>query len=73
MSEEQKKCMILEERAEVLREKYEKFLKHECPLTYDGAIGGKITYSFTSTSLDTICKAECACGKKEDITNYDGW
>ena len=69
----QEKWMVLEERAEVLREKYEKFLKHKCPLTYTGAIVGKTTYSFTSTNLGTVCKVECACGQKEDITNYDRW
>lgn len=69
----EEKYRMLEERAEIVVEKYEKFLQHNCPIKYGGAIGGKTTYSFTSTSLGTICKVECACGQKEDITNYDDW
>lgn len=72
-SSEQEKSMVLEQRAEILREKYEQFLNHQCPLVYCGAIGGKITYSFTSTSLGTVCKATCACGHKEDLSDYQQW
>jgi arsenate reductase-like glutaredoxin family protein len=38
-----------------------------------GAIGGRLTYSFTSTSLGEVCKVECACGAKVDLTEYGDW
>ncbi|OGY62855.1 MAG: hypothetical protein A2745_01335 [Candidatus Harrisonbacteria bacterium RIFCSPHIGHO2_01_FULL_44_13] len=38
-----------------------------------GAIGGKITYCFTPTTIGTIIRVECACGKDIDLTDYDGW
>ena len=38
-----------------------------------GAIGGRLTYSFTPTSLGTVVVVECACGKKENLTDFDVW
>ena len=42
------------------------------PMT-TGAIGGRMTYSFTNTSLGQLCKAKCACGQEVDLTNYENW
>lgn len=38
-----------------------------------GAIGGHITYSFTPTGLGTIAAIYCACGGKEDLTDFSAW
>lgn len=38
-----------------------------------GAIGGRITYKFTPTSLGAIIVVECACGKQIDITDTNSW
>lgn len=38
-----------------------------------GAIGGQYTYSFTPTSLGTAVSMRCACGKEENVTEYDSW
>ncbi len=46
---------------------------HDCPITYEGACGGKITYQFTPTSLGTVEKAVCSCGNVCDVTEYDEW
>lgn len=46
---------------------------HNCPISYEGAIGGKITYCFTPTSIGTATKALCACGSKIDVTFYEEW
>ncbi len=46
---------------------------HDCPITYEGASGGKITYQFTPTSIGMVEKAVCACGKECDVTDYDVW
>jgi len=35
------------------------------------AIGGRLTFSFTPTSLGTAVSVECACGKKKNITEYN--
>lgn len=41
---------------------------------YAGAIGGRITYSFTPTSLGVVIKARDFFTKKEiDLTDYDSW
>lgn len=34
-----------------------------------GAIGGRLTYSFTPTSLGTFSGVKCACGAQETLTN----
>jgi len=38
-----------------------------------GAIGGRITYSFTQTSLGVITKVICACGEEIDLADYKSW
>ena len=44
-------------------------LKNSC----GGAIGGKITFSFTGTSLGEIQIVECVCGEKLDLSHYKDW
>ncbi len=46
---------------------------HNCTLESHGAIGGRITYSFTPTGLGLVTKAECACGAELDLSDYDSW
>lgn len=36
-----------------------------------GAIGNRLTYSFTPTTLGTISSVKCACGTTEILTNLD--
>lgn len=45
---------------------------HECPIRgkYQGAIGGQYTYSFTDTSIGTIIRISCACGKELVLTDH---
>lgn len=38
-----------------------------------GAIGGRLTYMFTPTSLGVITKVKCACGEEIDLTDTDLW
>ena len=38
-----------------------------------GAIGGRFTYSFTSTGLGDIIKIKCACGEELDLTHSERW
>jgi len=37
----------------------------------NAAIGGRITYCFTPTSLGTVIKVTCACGESHDCTEYN--
>jgi len=37
------------------------------------AIGGKLTFEFTPTSLGTVIKVRCACGESTDATEYEAW
>jgi hypothetical protein len=46
-------------------EKHEK----ECPITNPGAIGGKITFCFTGTSLGVLSRVTCACGEGVLLTD----
>ncbi len=46
---------------------------HECPITAEGACGGKITYQFTPTSLGMVEKGVCACGAECSVTDYELW
>ncbi len=47
---------------------------HECSLKDDrGAIGGRLSYTFTPTSLGCIIKVKCGCGAELDLTAYDEW
>lgn len=41
---------------------------NEDGLPKTGAIGGRITYSFTPTSIGTIVTVTCACGHEMDCT-----
>ena len=38
-----------------------------------GAIGGRLTYSFTPTSLGLITVVSCACGEEANLTDYSNW
>ena len=58
------------------------FIKnHKCDLKDEsrtggkkvGAIGGRIGYRFTPTSLGIAALVKCACGKEKDVTDYDSW
>ena len=42
---------------------------HDCPIDYEGAIGGKITYNFTPTGLGVIERVSCSCGSVLDLLN----
>lgn len=47
---------------------------HKCKGAYGGAIGGRLTFSFTSTSLGQVAKVTCGlCGEGHDMTDYDAW
>jgi hypothetical protein len=38
------------------------------------AIGGRLTFGFTPTSLGTILIVSCSCKKDScDLTDYDSW
>lgn len=48
----------------------------ECPLLLSGdvgAIGGRITYTFTPTSLGMACGVQCACGAEHACTDVSDW
>jgi hypothetical protein len=58
--------------------KYAEFLAHQCKYTrkenpVTGASGGATSYQFTPTSLGTILKVKCECGKEDDLTDYRNW
>jgi len=38
-----------------------------------GAIGGRLTFSFTPTGLGTAIKVQCVCGDEKDCTDIDCW
>jgi len=40
---------------------------------YVGAIGGAITFCFTPTGLGDCVEAQCACGEKINVTDYEEW
>jgi hypothetical protein len=46
---------------------------HDCPITNEGAIGGKTTYCFTPTGIGTVTVVKCACGKEINLTDYESW
>lgn len=35
------------------------------------SIGGRLTYTFTPTSIGTLSKVVCACGADVDLTNFE--
>ena len=44
------------------------------PKAYEGAIGGRLTYSFTNTSLGTVTTVtDCISGETIDLSDYDMW
>ena len=46
--------------------------EHDCKLKeYSGAIGGRLTYSVTPTSLGTVLIVSCCCGEEIDLTDYN--
>jgi hypothetical protein len=38
-----------------------------------GAIGGRLTYHFTPTSIGLGVSVSCACGSEVNITEYENW
>ena len=40
---------------------------------YSGAIGGRVSFRLTSTSLGMIVSAECSCGASECLTDFSDW
>jgi hypothetical protein len=38
-----------------------------------GAIGGRLTYSFTPTGLGHVTIVHCACGVEHNFTDYESW
>lgn len=54
--------------------KYHDWLKEhnkKCPIRYEGAIGGKITFSFTQTGIGCFAKVGCACGEELLLSNVE--
>jgi len=48
--------------------------QHFCKLKKNsGAIGGRLTFSFTPTSLGLIVKINCGCGEELDLSEYKEW
>ena len=48
--------------------------KHQCKLKENcGAIGGRLTFSFTPNGLGVITVVKCACGEKIDLSDYENW
>jgi len=52
-------------------------LTHKCVFSRDplsaGAIGGRLSYKFTPTSIGMITVVTCLCGEETNITNFDDW
>ncbi len=45
-----------------------------CPLyNMSGAIGGRLSFIFTPTSLGVITIVKCACGEEKTLTNFNEW
>jgi len=44
-----------------------------CPIQYSGAIGERMTFCFSPTSLGTLSKVSCACGEQVLLTNTEDW
>lgn len=51
---------------------HDKTCRYSSPLN-SGAIGGRLTYSFTPNGLGEIIRIKCACGKEVCVTNYEEW
>lgn len=61
----------LTDQAHALAEAF--IVEHNCSVGYTGAIGGKISYEFTETSIGTIIEVKCGCGEGENLTDYSEW
>ncbi len=56
--------------------KYRTWLKEHkkvCSVKNAGAIGGRITFQFTPTSLGVITVVTCICGEELILTDFEGW
>jgi len=56
--------------------KYKTWLEEHnktCSAKDVGAIGGRMTFQFTPTSLGIISQVVCACGKEINLTDYERW
>ena len=63
---------ILNEKEAKLAKEFE--CKHLHPNVNKGSIGGHIEYTFTLTSIGTVCIITCVlCGETKNITDYDSW
>lgn len=62
---------LVEQKNTMSKEDFD-FLTQGGKYPYSGAIGGSITYSFTSTSLGEIVKVT-SFGEELDVTDYDMW
>jgi hypothetical protein len=38
-----------------------------------GAIGGRVTYGFTRTTLGVIAKLTCGCGEEVTLSDFSNW
>ncbi len=47
--------------------------EHKCTNKEQGAIGGKLMYMFTPTSIGSVVKVRCSCGSEIDVSNYKDW
>ena len=43
------------------------------PVSPQGAIGGRLTYSFTPNGVGMVTVVTCACGASIDLTDYKAW
>lgn len=43
------------------------------PISKSGDIGGRLTFSFTPTSLGVVTVVKCACGAEVNLTDYESW
>jgi hypothetical protein len=61
--------------AEISQRLLDKFLEHKCQHRRKDELvdEGTIEYIVSETSLGTVVKVNCDCGKSEDLTCYDLW
>ena len=59
---------------ELTEEQFKKYAEwyHHCD-AYAGAIGGRVSITFTPTGLGTCVTANCICGEKLELTEVDDW
>jgi len=51
---------------------HNKTCKYTDPMK-QGAIGGRITFSFTPTGLGTLVQVKCMCGEVYDLSDCENW